>query len=392
MTNYKITKAACYFTCATMSVMANISPLLFMTFRNIYDFSYTLMGLLVVMNFSTQLLIDLIFSFFAKHFDIHKTVRLTPFIAFLGLVFYALMPKFFPSGAFFFIAIGTVVFSVAAGLAEVLISPVIAAIPAENPEKEMSKLHSVYAWGTAVVVIFTTALLSLIGNENWHLVALILAVIPLVSSILFCFSPMPEMTVGGERGGRVFTTGLLLCILFIFISGAAECTMSQWVSGFAEGALGVPKVAGDVFGLALFGVMLGVGRTVYAKYGKNIINVMLFGMIGAGVCYLVAALSSNAVVSLIACALTGICTSMLWPGTLIYAEEKIVGLGVSAYALLAAGGDLGASVVPQLVGVVSDGFGMHKGILVAAVFPISGIIVALIMKKYFAGGEKNDTV
>lgn len=390
MKNYKLTKAACYFTNVTMSIVANLSPLLFLTFREMYDLSFTLLGLLVVINFATQLTIDLVFSFFAKYFNIHKTVRLTPFIAFIGLVFYAVMPMLIPSLAFLWIVIGTVVFSVSAGLAEVLISPVVAAMPSENPEREMSKLHSIYAWGVVGVVIISTAFLHFCGTENWHILALIWSLVPLCASILFAASPLPDMNVdGGGQSGKIFSPGLILCFLLIFLGGASECTMSQWVSGFAEEAIGVPKMLGDVFGLALFGAMLGLGRTAYAKFGKKIINVMFFGMIGAAVCYITAAASGNAVISLVACGMTGLFTSMLWPGTLIYAEEKITGLGVAAYALLAAGGDLGASVVPQLVGILSDSIDMRAGMLSAAIFPICGIFLILFIKKYFSKKEKS---
>lgn len=384
MQSYKLTKYACYMTNITMSAVANLSPLLFLTFKDFYDLSYTLLGLLVVINFATQLLVDLVFSFFTKHFNIHKTVRLTPFIAFFGFVIYGVMPMIFDSLAYLWIALGTVIFSVASGLAEVLISPVVAAMPAENPEREMSKLHSIYAWGVVGVVLVSTAFIALFGAENWHYLALLWSLVPLVGSILFCFAPLPEMEIGGGKGGKIFTPGLILCVLLIFIGGASECTMSQWVSGFAEGAVGVPKVYGDIFGLAFFGAMLGLGRSAYAKFGKKVINVMLIGMIGAAACYIAAAISESAAVSLIACGLTGICTSMLWPGTLIYAEEKIAGLGVAAYALLAAGGDLGASVAPQLVGVIADGSGMRAGILAAAAFPICGILLILFMKRYFS--------
>ncbi len=388
MPNYRMTKAACYFTNVTMSIVSNLSPLLFLTFREMYALSFTMLGLLVVINFATQLSVDLIFSFFAKYFNIHKTVKLTPFIAFLGLVFYALMPKFLPQYAFLWIVVGTVIFSVSSGLAEVLISPVIAAMPAENPEREMSKLHSIYAWGVVAVVIISTATLHFIGNENWHYLGLFWSLIPLIASIIFTLSPLPEMQIGGERSGKLFNPGLLLCVVLIFIGGASECTMSQWVSGFAEEAIGVSKVMGDVFGVALFGFMLGMGRTLYAKIGKNVINVMLLGMTGSAICYIVAALVNIPAVGLIACGLTGFCASMLWPGTLIYAEEKISGLGVAAYAILAAGGDMGASVAPQLVGIISDISNMRIGILSAAVFPICGIILILIMKKYFKKKER----
>ena len=390
MPNYKLTKTACYFTNVTMSIVANLSPLLFLTFRETYNLSFTLLGLLVVINFATQLSIDLVFSFFTKHFNIHKTVRLTPFIAFLGLVFYALMPMLLPELAFLWIVIGTVVFSVSSGLGEVLISPVVAAMPSENPEREMSKLHSIYAWGVVAVVIVSTVILHFIGSENWCYLALMWSLVPLVGSILFCFSPLPEMDMGGtEQGGRLFSPALLFCVFLIFLGGASECTMSQWVSGFAEEAVGVSKVLGDVFGLALFGAMLGIGRTLYAKFGKNVINVMFFGMTGAAVCYITAAVVNIPVVALVACGLTGICTSMLWPGTLIYAEEKITGLGVAAYALLAAGGDLGASIAPQIVGIVSDTAGMRAGILSASAFPICGILLILFIKKYFNKKEKS---
>ena len=73
MDKYKLTKNACYLTGVTMSISANLSPLLFLTFKDMYNLSYTLLGFLVVINYFTQLLIDVIFTFFTKHFNIHNT-------------------------------------------------------------------------------------------------------------------------------------------------------------------------------------------------------------------------------------------------------------------------------------------------------------------------------
>ena len=160
-------------------------PPVTVTFRNMYGISYTLLGFLVVINFFTQLLIDLVFSFFSKHFNIHKTVRMTPLIVFVGLVLYAVLPMVFPKLAFLWIVIGTVIFSVASGLNEVLISPVIAAIPSDNPERDMSKLHSMYAWGVVGVVLFSTLFLSIFGSENWMHLALLWSVLPLTAFLMF---------------------------------------------------------------------------------------------------------------------------------------------------------------------------------------------------------------
>jgi MFS family permease len=181
----------------------------------------------------------------------------------------------------------------------------------------------------------------------------------------------------------------------MFLSGASECTMAQWSSGYLESALGIPKLWGDIFGVALFGLMLGLGRTLYAKFGRNVSKVLFAGSVGAAVCYFVAAISSAPVLGLIACAFTGFCTSMLWPGSLVVASDRYPEGGVFIYALMAAGGDLGASVAPQLIGIITDTvigsesgimlsltlgmtveeLGMKSGMLVGAIFPIIAIVI-----------------
>ena len=74
---------------------------------------------------------------------------------------------------------------------------------------------------------------------------------------------------------------LWLCFLAIFLGGASECTMAQWSSSYLEKAIGLPKIWGDVFGVALFSMALGLGRTLYAKYGKNAEKILFLGAIGA---------------------------------------------------------------------------------------------------------------
>ena len=407
---YRITKYACYLGGVGMAATSVMSPLLFVTFHDEYGISYTLLGLLVAANFLTQLSVDLIFSFFSKHFNIHKTVRSIPIVVLSGFVIYAVMPWIMPSLVYLWLVIGTLVFSAAAGLGEVLFSPTVAAMPSDNPEREMSKLHSSYAWGCVLIVTFCTAFLELFGTKNWQILALLLALIPLVDAVLFAVSPMPDMDIGAtsqSSAAGIHTKGFLLFVFCIFLGGAAEVTMSEWVSSFIESGIGLPKIVGDLLGVALFSVMLGIGRSAYARFGKNVSLFMLLGMAGAAVCYLVASISQSSVLSLAACAVCGLCVSMLWPGTLIFAEERFSNLGVASYALLAAGGDLGASVAPQLVGVISDGVatldlaekiaedlgitaeqvGMRAGMLSAAVFPLLGVVALLIMRKR-SKGEK----
>ena len=398
-------RLACYASNVCMSLVANLSPLLFLTFRAQYGISFTMLGLLIVINYFSQLIIDLIFSFFSHKFNIAKTVKLMPWLTIAGYAVFAGGPALFPQHAYAALMAGTVLFSISAGLCEVLLSPVIAALPADDPDREMSKLHSIYAWGTVFVVIFSTLFLMVFGTQNWQWLALVMLAVPLTAALLFAGAEIPQMS-SPEKISGVMTflrnKGLWLCVLAIFLGGAAECTMSQWSSSYIEQAIGLPKVWGDVGGVALFAVMLGTGRTLYAKRGKDISKVLLLGGIGAACCYLVAAVSDIPLIGLAACALTGLCTSMLWPGSLIVATTRFPAGGVLIYALMAAGGDLGASIGPQLVGMVTDAvissaggtalaaqwgltadqLGMKLGMLVGMVFPLVSIpVYALIRKK-----------
>ena len=411
--NFNRTKRSCYFTYVAMSSVFSLPPILFVTFREMYSVSYTLLGTLVLVNFCTQFLIDLIFTVFAKHFNLKLTVRLMPLITSLGLVIYAAVPMLFPDKAYVGLVTGTFIFSVAAGLCEVLMSPTVAAIPSDNPERDMSTLHSLYAYGVVTVVVISTVFLRVFGTHNWMYLTFFWALLPIISFVLFSTSPMPEITLGeSESSGdsKKKRYGLFLCLICIFLGSAAENSMTNWISGYIENALLIPKMWGDILGLTVFAILLGIGRTLYAKYGKNISTVLLAGMIGASVCYLVAGFSTNTVLCLVACVLTGFCTSMLWPGTLIMMEEKFPAPGVAAYALMAAGGDFGASVSPQLLGAVVDKvaaseyaatlsqtlsisteqIGMKAGMIVGSLFPIVGIFVLIYIKHYFSKKKQTE--
>ena len=404
-------KYACYSTGLTMAVAGNLSPVLFLGFRSLYGLSFSLLGFLVLINFVTQLTVDLILSFFSHRFNIPMLIKQIPVIAFSGFCLYALLPVFFPEAVFAALCLGTMVFSAAAGLAEVLISPVIAALPAEDPDREMSKLHSAYAWGSVGVVVVSTLFLLIAGNSRWPLLAMLFSLIPLASSVLFAGSEIPEMEKPEKVSGALAMLkdrGVLLCILAIFLGGASECTMAQWSSSYIERALAIPKVLGDLLGVALFSIMLGMGRTLYAKIGRNIGRVLTLGSLGAAVCYFVAAVSGIPAAGLVFCALTGFCTSMLWPGSLVVASDRYPHGGVFIYAIMAAGGDLGASVVPQLLGMITDAaiahpgaaalavnlglspeqLGMKLGMLFGMLFPLAGAMVFLYIWKFWKKEQK----
>lgn len=389
-------RCACYSVSVMMSIVANLPPILFLTFRALYGITFSQMGLLILINYMTQLGVDLIFTFLSHRINVHKAVKSTPYLMLFGILLFACAPLLFDENAFIGLSFATVIFSAAAGLGEVLISPLIAALPSKDPDREMSKLHSVYAWGTVFVVILGTTFIHFIGASNWYWLMLATLIVPIISMILFWGVSLPEMKTNnaGQANKSMFREKWLwLCCITIFLGGAAELTMGQWCSGYLEQALGIPKVWGDMFGVALFSLMLGLGRTLYAKIGKNIGRVLFLSNIGATICYFTAALTESALIGLVACAFTGFCTAMLWPGNLVVASDRFPSGGVFLFALMAAAGDMGASVGPQVVGIVTDmtiasskaaelaamwnmtveQIGMKLGMLTGTLFPLIAI-------------------
>ena len=398
--NTRLVKLGCYSSNITMSIVGNLSALLFLTFRSLYGISYSLLGMLVLINFATQLAMDLLFSFFSHKFNIQKTVKLAPVLSIIGLLLFAASPFLFKNAVYLGLSLGTVIFSAASGLNEVLLSPVIAALPSKNPEREMSKLHSIYAWGVVAVVVITTLFLLIFKPTRWYFLPILFSIVPLCALIFFFSSHLPHLDTPERASGArsmLKNKTLLLCVLAIFLGGASEVTMAQWCSSYLEQALGIDKVWGDIFGAAAFAVTLGLGRSLYAKYGNNIEKILFLSAVGATLCYVVCIVSPLPILGLIACALTGLCVAMMWPGSLVVSSARITTGGVFIYAMMAAGGDLGAAVGPQLVGIVTDAIttlpsalswasslgltieqlSMKLGLSIGALFPLLSIFVFL---------------
>lgn len=406
------TRLACYSANFTLASVFCVPPLLFVTFHQIYGISYTLLGTLILANFFTQLLVDLSCTVLSKRHHVERLLRFIPLIASLGMLIYVLLPVFLPQIAYLGLLLGTIVFSVSAGLSEVLLSPTVAAIPSKNPQRDMSLLHSLYGFGVFAMVLLGTSLLRLFGAERWYIVMGLLSLFPLASAALFFSAPIPNIKIGNEAAcalekSKKRAVGIALCIGCIFLGSCAENTMNSWISGYMESALGIDKLIGDVFGVALFALLLALARFAYAKLGKSIGPILLIGMIGCFLCYLTAGLAPGVTLPFIACILTGLFSSMLWPGALILLEQNLPSCGVAAFALMAAAGDCGASIAPQLTGVLVDAvsaapfcaelsaslslsaeaIGLRVAMLATAIFPLLGTLIVLLALRFFKKNE-----
>lgn len=292
---YQKTLVACYLGFVTQAISANFAPLLFLTFQNIYGISLEKIALIPVVFYLTQLLIDLGATKFADKLGYRICVVISQVLSAMGLVLLTVLPEMLPV-PFLGILIAVVFYAIGSGLAEVLVSPIVEACPFENKDGRMSLLHSFYCWGAVGVILGSTLFFAAFGTENWKILTLIWALVPLVNVFQFLTCPIERLVEDGEGLPlrKLLRLPLLWMMLLLMIcSGASEATMAQWASAFTESALGVSKTVGDLAGPCLFAAFMGISRILYGKISEklNLTKTMLLSGLLCVACYLLAALS-----------------------------------------------------------------------------------------------------
>lgn len=385
--NYNHTLYACFIGYITQAVVNNFAPLLFLIFHEQLGVPLSEITLLVTVNFLVQLAVDFISPFFVDKIGYKTSIIIAHVFSASGLILLGVLPCLL-SAPFPALLIAVIIYAIGGGIIEVLISPIAEACPTDNKASVMSLLHSFYSWGTMGVVIISTLFLALFGKESWHVLSCLWALVPVFNAFYFSRVPVNHLTEENTAMSpkALFTNKAFIIFIFLMIgAGASEQAMSQWASFFVESALGVPKAVGDILGICLFALMMGIARTGHSRMGDRL-NLrwclILSGLLSI-FSYITVAISPYSVLSLIGCALCGLSAGILWPGVFSMAAEHFPRGGTLMFAYLALAGDLGCSGGPTLTGFVSAAFdnNLRIGLFAAAVFPLILTISALMLKK-----------
>ena len=399
----KSTMLACEFGITTQSAVNCLAPLLFVIFKDNFGLSYTMIAALMLFNFLVQIATDVTAIKILSLLDYRKSGVLAQSSAATGLIFLGILPKFMPIYpallvATFFMAFG-------GGLLEVMVSPIVDSLSANQSSTKMNMLHSFFCWGQVAVILTVTTALKIFGNNIWWILPILWASVPLTSIFMFLIVPIPNIAqkekIKGERLPFITKTFILMCFLMI-MSGASEITMGEWASVFAQKGLGIDKFSGDILGPCLFAVLMGGGRVLFGIFGDRVRlkNALTFYSVLCTICYIVAATATNSYVALFFCALTGFSVSIMWPGVYSYSSSKIKTGKTAMFGILALCGDVGCSLGSWITGSVADfsltlpnvlafadkfgiayeQMGLKIGIACASIFPFL-MVLALILSK-----------
>lgn len=394
--SHKHTLRASYVGHITQAIINNFTPLLFLTFQKQYSLSLSKITLLVAINFILQLTVDFAAASFVDKIGYRKCIITAHVLCAVGLVCLGILPDAIEN-AFLGILISLFLYALGGGLIEVLIAPIVEACPCENKAASMSLLHFFYSAGHVGVIIISAIFFFMFGIENWQILSLLWACVPIANSIYLLFVPiysLPEENCKSFSIKKLLRSKIfLLFVLLMFLSGASEQGMNQWASAFAESALAdtsiskYAKTLGDLCGPCIFALMMGLSRLFYSKF-ENKIDLeilMLFCSCMCAACYLLCAVSQSAALRLIFCGACGLSIGIAWPGIYLLAPKYCRGVSTASFALLALGGDLGCAAGPTVVGLISDKFGsLNFGFLGAALFPVL-LFAGILSVKIFSG-------
>lgn len=385
--NYNHTVFACYFGYVVQAIVNNFAPLLFLTFRNEFGIPLEKITSLITINFLFQLVVDVIAAKVVDKIGYRKCIVAAQFFSALGIAGMGFLPNLF-SDPYYGLLISILLYALGGGLIEVLVSPIVEACPIKAKKAAMSLLHSFYCWGHLFVVLLSTLFFTLFGIENWRILALVWAVIPLINGFYFIKVPIAPLTAEGEQIPikKLFSSKTFwLFIVIMVCAGASEQGMSQWASTFAEAGLNVSKTVGDLAGPSLFAITMGVSRVIYSKISEKV-DLNKYMTACAVLCitsYAIASFSGNAAFSLVGCAMCGFSVGVMWPGAFSLASEKFPKGGTAMFAFLALAGDFGCSFGPTVVGVATDFLNddIKRGVFAAVIFPVLLIVSLFFMTK-----------
>ena len=383
--NYRRTVSACFIGYIVQAIVNNFVPLLFLTLQRQYGIPLSQITALITVNFAVQLTVDLLSAVWIDKIGFRRAIAAAHILSAAGLLALPVLPEILPPFAGILAAV--ILYAVGGGLLEVLVSPIMEACPTGNKETAMSLLHSFYCWGQVGVVLLSTLFFRLAGTARWKLLAGLWALIPAANCLLFLRAPIAPLQKPDEE--RIPASALFrssrfrLLLLMMVCAGAAELSVSQWASFFAEKALQISKTAGDLAGPMAFGLLMGCARAFYGRYGEKIpLERFMCGSAVLCICaYLTIALVPSPVINLIGCAVCGLSVGIMWPGTFSKAAASLRRGGAVLFSLLALGGDIGCSFGPTLVGLTAGQSDMKKGILSAVIFPLGFLVCMLLMRK-----------
>jgi fucose permease len=359
----------CYGAMMGLAIGLNLLPVFLTTLSELFGGAEGLtkeqLGRLGALTFAGLSIGIVITGPLADRFGAKTFVQLGNATIALSLLGLAFAPTYLSTGVWMF------VLGLGAGVLDMVLSPVVSALNPGRRAAAMNWLHSFYGVG-AVMTILVGAI-ALRTGLGWRGTCLSLIVIPGGLLVAFACQGFPSMTPEGVRTplrALVRKLWFVAALAAIFLGGATELGMSQWLPAYAETTLGFSQWTANMSLLA-FSVAITLGRMVIGTLGERMTSfqILAWSCSTSVVLFLMGSFLPWPNAALVACVVVGFTGSCLWPTMLAVAADRYPDGGATMFGALAALGNAGGIVMPWIVGWVADRSDLHWGLAVSALAP-----------------------
>ena len=296
----------------------------------------------------------------------------------LGLLLLGLAPGYGTA------CLAVFVLGLGAGILDMMLSPIVCALQPEHRTAAMNWLHSFYCTGAVLTVLISSVAMRL--GVNWRTLSFWLTVVPALVALAFVPMRMPALVAEGAERTRLRDLMrkpyFLIALATLFLGGATEVGMAQWLPAYAEKSLGYSKwIAG--MSLLFFSLAMAIGRIGAGMAGRrlNPFSLLLGCCVGSVFLMIVGCFAPWAAIALAGCMAVGITGSCLWPSTLAVVADHYPRGGASMFGMLSAFGNFGCVFMPWAVGAVADCSTMRWGLSTATLCPLVMIVLLLKLRK-----------
>ncbi len=270
-----------------------------------------------------------------------------------------------------------------AGCLDMILGPVVCALEPEQKTAAVNWLYSVYGMGAALTTL--ASVLAFRAGMDWRSIASGMFWLPAVLAGVFLTLPLPRVVVERERLGLrqlIRQPFFLAAMATMFLSGATEMGMTQWLPAYAQFHLGLTRETGGM-ALFVFALAMAAGRILsgFLSFRISIYTLLIGNCLFTMVLFLISGVCPVHFAALIAAVTTGFAMGGLWPGVLSIAVDRYPRAGPSLFGLLGAIGNTGGGTMSWGVGRVADATSLALAMTLLAVCPFLIILLMLWMRK-----------
>lgn len=258
----------------------------------------------------------------------------------------------------------------------------------ENPEKYVN-LNGVF-YGLGAMAGPVAAGICIASDVSWRTVYLALGIASTVMLFVSLFAVLPKQSVSERLTIRAIKPILkdwrfLLVCFCIFLYCGAESSAWGWMSEYMQVNLGFTVLKCSL-AIGVFWLSITVGRMICNVLGRFMRARTMVGLLAAGaavVTFASALIKSEALIWA-ATVLMGLLYSSQWPLMVGQTVKRHPAQSGTSAALLVASGGISMAVIPALLGVVSENF----GVFAAQILPAFFFVVILVVYCFIARPEK----